>query len=196
MSDTSPSPPALAMTWDRLRRPVWLYDPRTGRKPYANPAALALWAADSLDEFLARDFSARSPSTRARIRRLVDLTADGQTVSERWTFFPHGKPVTAQATISTFRTGTGEDLLLFEAVPHEINAAELRSVEALRHASALISLFDAEGAPLSANPAAYRAYGEDAHDFAARFVVAADGPAILTEARGAPVSGLYAVLTR
>ena len=48
--------------WDRLRRPVWLYDPQTGQKPYANPAALALWGADSLEALAARDFSARSPA--------------------------------------------------------------------------------------------------------------------------------------
>lgn len=80
--------------WDRLRRPVWLYDPDTGHKPYANPAALALWGADSLEALASRDFSARSPAMKTRIRRLVERTSLGEAVSERWTFFPHGHPVT------------------------------------------------------------------------------------------------------
>lgn len=181
--------------WDRLRRPIWLYDPRTGRKPYANPAALTLWAADSREEFLARDFSARSPAMKARIRRLVELTAGGATVSERWTFFPHDQPVTTQATISAFRTEAGEDLLLFEAAPEEIAAEERRSVEALRHASAMISLFDDEGRRLFANPAAYAAYGGEEGDFAARFADPAAGAEMLASARTTVVSRLHAVIT-
>ena len=181
--------------WDRLRRPVWLYNPRTGRKPYANPAALALWAADSLDEFRTRDFSARSPAMMARIRRLVEQTADGAAVDERWTFFPHGAPVTTQATISGFRSDDGEDLLLFEAAPEDVHADERRAVEALRHASALISLFDPEGGRLFVNPAAYRAYGSNDGDFGSRFAVPAEGEAMLAAAAGAAVSGLCAVVT-
>ena len=191
----SNSPSSIGRDWDRLRRPVWLYDPQTGRKPYANAAALALWAAESLDEFRARDFSARSPATQARIRRLVDLTADGTAVSERWTFFPHGSPVTTQATISAFRGDDGQDLLLFEAAPEEIRAEERRSVEVLRHASALISLFEVDGVSLFANPAAYQTYGREDATFSSRFADPADGAAMLTVAATAAVSGLHAVVT-
>ena len=111
--------------WDRLRRPVWLYDPQTGQKPYANPAALALWGADSLEALAARDFSARSPAMKARIRRLVQATADGEAVSERWTFFPHGQPVATQATVSTIVSAAGQSLLLFEATVEEVPALSL-----------------------------------------------------------------------
>ncbi|WP_292110156.1 response regulator [Brevundimonas sp.] len=186
---------SFGAAWDRLRRPIWLYDPQTGRKPYANPAALALWAADSREEFLARDFSARSPAMKARIRRLVELTAGGATVSERWTFFPHDQPVTTQATISAFRTDAGEDLLLFEAAPEEIAAEERRSVEALRHASAMISLFDDDGRRLFANPAAYAAYGGEEGDFASRFADPPAGAEMLAGARTTAVSCLHAVIT-
>ena len=186
---------SFGAAWDRLRRPIWLYDPQTGRKPYPNPAALALWAADSREEFLARDFSARSPAMKARIRRLVELTAGGATVSERWTFFPHDQPVTTQATISAFRTDAGEDLLLFEAAPEEIAAEERRSVEALRHASAMISLFDDDGRRLFANPAAYAAYGGEEGDFASRFADPAAGAEMLAGARTTAVSCLHAVTT-
>lgn len=187
--------PWFGKAWDSLRRPVWLYNPQTGHQVYANPAALTLWAAESLDEFLSRDYSPRTPAVRARIQRLVDLTVDGNAVNERWTVFPNGQPVTTQATASAFQGDGGETLLLFEAEPEEVHADELRAGEALRHASALISLFDPQGAPLFANPAVYRAYGCDSGDFASRFVVPDEGMAMLAAARGAAVNGLHAVVT-
>ncbi|WP_309628165.1 response regulator [Brevundimonas sp.] len=190
-----PDPSSVA-AWNCLKRPVWLYDPQTGRKPYANPAALALFGAASLDALAARDFSARSPAIKARIRRLVDRTADGETVRERWTFFPHGQPVTAEATVSALTDEEGQLLLLFEAAPEDIPAEERRAAEALRHASAVISLFDGEGRRLFSNPAAFRAYGDAEENFACRFAEPAEGLAMLAAASRAPVSGLRAVLTR
>jgi len=181
--------------WDRLRRPVWLYDPQTGQKPYANPAALALWGADSLEALAARDFSARSPAMKARIRRLVQATAHGEAVSERWTFFPHGRPVATQATVSAMVDGAGQSLLLFEATVEEVPAEERRAAEALRHASTLISLFDGDGARLFSNPAAFRAYGDAEGSFVARFAVPAEGVAMLAAAGAAPVAALRAVHT-
>ncbi len=182
--------------WDRLRRPVWLYDPQTGQKPYANPAALALWGADSLEALAARDFSARSPAMKARIRRLVQATAHGEAVSERWTFFPHGQPVATQATVSAIVDGAGQSWLLFEATVEEVPAEEQRAAEALRHASTLISLFDGDGARLFSNPAAFRAYGDSEDSFVARFAVPAEGLAMLATAGAAPVAGLRMVHTR
>lgn len=190
------APVGFVTGWDRLRRPVWLYDPHTGHKPYANPAALALWGADSLEALAARDFSARSPAMRARIRRLVDRTADGEAVSERWTFFPHGHPVTTQATVSAIVDDEGRPLLLFETTVEDVPAEERRAAEALRHTSTLISLFDADGARLFSNPAAFRAYGDTEDDFIARFAVYGEGLAMLAAAGGAPVSALRAATTR
>ena len=42
-----------ARGWDRLRRPVWLFDNIDKRHIYANDAALKLWGADCREEFLA-----------------------------------------------------------------------------------------------------------------------------------------------
>lgn len=185
-----------AAGWDLLRRPIWLFDPRTGHKPYANPAALALWGAADLPELAARDFSARSPAMKARIRRLVEQTAQGQVINDRWTFFPHGHPVTARTTVSAIIDEDGRSLLLFEATVEAVSSDEQRAAEALRHASTLISLFDVDGARLYSNPAAFSAYGQAEDDFAARFAVASEGLAILMEAGGAPVTGLHVANTR
>ncbi len=155
--------------WDALRRPIWLFDPHRLRGVYANAAALSLWGADSLDELLSRDFSQLSRAVTARTERLAQATAAGDEVSEQWTFYPNGEPVTVQATISTCHMDDGQPVLLFEASPTEVDASERRAVEALRHTSTLITLFDKDGRAIFANPAAYSAYGSMHHDFDARF---------------------------
>lgn len=194
------SPDALelfARASDRLRRPVWLYDPGTSRGVYANPAALALWGAETLDELLARDFSILSPAVKVRTDRLVELTAGGEEVSERWTFYPKGQPFTVEATISTFRMGDGRDVLLFEASPTEVGAGERRAVEALRHTSAAITLFGRDGARLFANPAAYGAYGADGREFSNHFADPEAGQAMFdVAAAGESVAGVHRVATR
>ena len=83
----TPDPLELfASASDRLRRPVWLYDPHRSRGVYANRPALALWGAETLEDLLARDFSVLSPAVKSRTDRLVQLTANGGEVSERWPF--------------------------------------------------------------------------------------------------------------
>ncbi|HEY0104263.1 MAG TPA: response regulator [Brevundimonas sp.] len=186
----------FAPAWDRLRRPVWLYDPHASRGIYANPCALALWGAESLEELLGRDFSVLSPAVKARTDRLVALTSAGEEISESWTFYPKGQPFTVQATISAFRLWDGYDVLLFEASPTEVAPDERRAVEALRHTSALITLFDAEGRRLFANPAAYSAYGSD-DAFSQRFIDASESDSLFSAAaRGQGVDGVCEVRTR
>jgi len=190
------APHRYGAAWDRLRRPIWLYDPHTGQKPYANPTALALWGAESLAALSDRDFSAQSPAMKSRIQRLVEQTAQGEAVSERWAFFPHGQPVMAQAVVSRFVDDDGEPLLLFEATLQDVPPEERRAAEALRHASTLISLFDIDGTRLFSNPAAFSAYGEMEGDFATRFAVPEEGQAMLAAAADGPVSELRAVNTQ
>ena len=147
-----------------------MFDPATARGVYANASALTLWGASTLDELLARDFSKLSPAVRARTDRLRAATADGSEVSERWTFYPNGQPVTVLATISTFHMDDGRRVLLFEAAPLDVEAEESRAVEALRHTSALITLLDGAGNILFSNPSAYAAYGAAEVGLTARFV--------------------------
>ena len=165
----TPELPADLSGWDRLRRPVWLFDPETCRGLYANAAAVALWGAESREELLGRDFSELSPAVRTRMQRLALATADGDAVTERWSFYPGGQPVTVKAVISSFALADGRTVLLFEAASIDVEPEELRAVEALRHSANLISLFDERGRSTFANPAAFAAYGDDAAGFAGRF---------------------------
>ncbi len=174
--------------WDGLRRPIWLFDPVGLRGVYANDAALILWGAQSREELLARDFSQLSPAVLARTERLARATAGGETVDEQWTFYPQGAPVTVQATISTYRLDDGRPVLLFEAAPAEVKAGERRAVEALRHTSTLITLFDSDGAAIFANPAAFAAYDAAEHPFLARFIDSARGEALFAQASGGAIA--------
>lgn len=146
--------------WDSLRRAVWLFDPDSCFGVYANRTALALWGATDLEELLSRDFSKLSPAVRARTDRLKAVTADGEPVEERWTFYPNGEPLTVQALISTVALDDGREVLLFEATEADVGVEERRAVEALRHSAGPVGLFDATGAVLFANPGVFSAYGE------------------------------------
>lgn len=187
---------AARAAWDRLRRPVWLFCPVSCRGVYANPPALELWGAESLDELLARDFSNLSTAVRTRTDRLRAQTANGEEIDESWTFYPRGQPVTVRAVISTVVLADGRDVLLFEAAPLDVEAEERRAVEALRHSAGPVGLFDGEGTPLFANPAAYAVYGPD-KGFLDRFAETAEGQAVLAMALAGEETGvLHAMKTR
>lgn len=172
-----------------------MFDPKALRGVYANSAALELWGATDLAELLARDFSVLSPAARARTDRLHETTTGGAVVDERWTFYPQGRPVTVDASISQVLVA-GREVLLFEASPVDLEAEARRAVEALRHCAGPISLFDADGAALFASPAAYSAYAHDG-DFHARFVDAEVGrDAWRSAVSGEPNAATVAVRTR
>lgn len=182
--------------WDDLRRPIWLFDPASRRGVYANPAALELWEAESLEALQARGFGQLSPAAEARVERLVRETADGSAVCEQWTFYPNGHPVSVSAVISTYRLEDGTPVLLLEASPLVADSEQNRATEALRHTSTLISLFDTEGRPIFSNPAAFAAYGTSG-SFASRFAEPDRARPLLEAAlAGNPVSDVCQVVTR
>ena len=183
--------------WDALRRPIWLFDPASRRGVYANPAALELWEADSLEALLARGFGQLSPAAEARVERLARETADGSVVCDQWTFYPNGHPVTVAAVISTYLLEDGTPVLLVEASPIAADGDENRATEALRHTSTLISLFDPEGRPIFSNPAAFAVYGTATDGFEARFAEPERAPALLAAAlAGNAVVDVCQVVTR
>lgn len=168
--EISASIAARFSAWDLLRRPIWLFDPSAGTLLHANPAAVAFWGADTLDALLARDVSVLSPAVQARIARLVRVTANGGSIKETWTLYPNGSPVSTEATISTLALDDGRSVLLIEADRLEIDPEEVRAIEALRHTTTLISLFDPDGQPLFSNPAAFAVYAGQCRSFGERFV--------------------------
>lgn len=152
---------------DRLRAldqsvlPVWVYDHDALCFRWANPAALELWQASSLAEFLARDVSNPSASTRTRLDNYLLALKKGQRVSEDWTLYPHGKPQTMTLHGSAIELDDGRLAILFQAVQKEtpIEPSMIRGVEALRHTALMVSIHDEQGRVLFHNPAALQAFG-------------------------------------
>ncbi|WP_437956791.1 PAS domain-containing protein [Sorangium sp. So ce119] len=175
-------------------------DPDHLRFRWANAAAVRLWKAGSLDELLARDLSDMSQAAQARLAGYMARFRQGDTAEDTWTVYPGGKPVPLRAFFSGIDLDDGRQGILIQAVFDEgaPEAARSRSVEALRHSSVMVTLLDAQGGVLLHNPAALRAFGEDA-PFDERFVdralapelVAAvsEGQAISREARVMTLQG-------
>ena len=187
---------SLALGFDHLRRPIWVFDDARKRKLYANRAALDLWAASSLNELLARDFADQSPAVRARMDDIARRIEGGGAVEESWTFYPNGAPVAVRTTISRIDLPDGGRAMLFEGAPLETDAEERRAIEALRHTSAMVSLYSKDGARIFGNPAALTHYPATDICFAETFVNRDIGEALWASlVAGEPVEGAYWVIT-
>jgi signal transduction histidine kinase len=140
--------------FDITKRTMW----------WANAAARRLWEADSLDEMLARDYEDMSEATIVRLERYFERLQRGEVIVEQWTFYPRGIATTVRATFSGIDIEHGRLAMFSEAVPiasSQLEADALRGVEALRHTSAMISMYTPELKLLTANPAALSAFPDD-----------------------------------
>ena len=142
--------------------PVWVYDHDALCFRWANPPALELWRAATLDDFLARDLSQPSESTRTRLDNYMQALRRGGTVSEDWTLYPHGKPMTMVLHGSGIELDDGRLAILFQATQKEarLEPSMIRAAEALRHTSLMVSIHSESGESLFHNPAALRAFGD------------------------------------
>jgi rsbT co-antagonist protein RsbR len=145
--------------------PCWVYDHDKLCFRWANAAALELWGAPTLEDFLARNVSNPSASTRTRLDNYMLGLKQGRTVSEDWTLYPHGKPTTMVLHGSAITLDDDRMAILFQASLKEtpIEPSMIRATEALRHTSLIISIHDEQGAVLFHNPAALRAFGDASH---------------------------------
>ncbi len=141
--------------------PMWVFDMLRQRMLWANPAGVAFWKADSLDEFLARDFADLSPATITRNQVVMAEHAAGRTARAQWTVYPKGQPVTFNAHSIGIQLPDGRVAILYEAhsTTLDLDPATLRGVEAIHNTSVLIALFGLRGNAVMRNPAAVRAFG-------------------------------------
>lgn len=150
--------------------PAWVFDLDAFRQRWANARALELWRAASREEFYARDYSDMSASTQARIRGYIEGFGEGKSAEEEWTLYPRGEPVTVKLFMSGVPLDDGRTGVLMQGFVKEKapDADLVRSIEALRHTSMMVTLLDGEGGILLQNPSAQSTFGPSA-PFHARF---------------------------
>jgi len=150
--------------------PSWVFDLDFFRQRWANKPALELWRAKTAEELYARDYSDMSESTRVRMRGYIEGFRVGRTAEEEWTLYPKGEPQTMKLFMTGVPLDDGRTGVLIQAfVKEKAPSPDLvRSIEALRHTSVMVTLLDTAGEIVLQNPAALRAFGADA-PFRARF---------------------------
>ena len=162
---------------EHLRLPVWVFDVDHQRILWANPGALALWGAHDVMTLRARDLSEMSVSVRRRLAQFrTDCERSARSFSEHWTFFPEGRPLTAEAVISPFPLASGRMALLVHVMyeNREGSSETLRSIQALMHTTSMISLYDTDWKRLYCNPAARDALPDDGDRLGDHFAVPSD----------------------
>lgn len=171
--------------------PTWVFDLDFFRQRWANKPALELWRASTPEELYARDYSDMSESTRARMRGYIDGFRVGRTAEEEWTLYPKGEPVTLKLFMTGIPLDDGRTGVLIQAfVKEKAPSPDLvRSIEALRHTSVMVTLLDTEGEIVLQNPAAQRAFGASA-PFRARFPDDVIPEALLSATRSGEVFSL------
>ena len=172
---------------DRLRTALWVFDIDHARVIWANPAALRVWRADSLNELSARDLRRdMSPAVAARLKQYQeDFIATDASFSEVWTLYPQGKPQSLRCLFSGVRLADGRMAMFCEGLAEFNDTPEaLRSAEALLHSSVMITLYDLDGDILYSNPAARSAAptskGDGQAPLAARLADADDHQRLVT----------------
>ncbi|MCT7960245.1 response regulator [Laspinema sp. D1] len=103
-----------------LRSPIWLFDLEQLQLWWANPAALQLWGAGSLEELRQRDFREILGATRPRLTGYCKRLKSGETAIEQWTFYPQGEAVQIPCLCSEMEIDEGRLALLVEGVSPEI----------------------------------------------------------------------------
>jgi diguanylate cyclase (GGDEF)-like protein/PAS domain S-box-containing protein len=150
----------VALEWTDT--PMWVFDLIEKRMRWANSAGLNYWNSDSLDEFLARDFSDLSESAIARNQVQMTLHASGLTGRDQWTVYPKGKPTTLNAHSIGIEMDDGTLAILYEAtqVATPLDPSVLRGAEAMQQTPVIIALHRlCDGSAVMRNPAAVRHLG-------------------------------------
>ncbi len=153
-------------TFDLLQNPIWVFDIEKLQMRWANQTSLHLWNASTRQQLISRNFSDISESTRIRLQSYLHQFQQGKTLSEQWTFYPDGEPVSVYCRCSGIRIDNGRLAMLVEGIVQtndRIEPETLRSIEALRHTTLMVSLYTIEGLPLLQNPAALSCYGDMQH---------------------------------
>lgn len=164
-----------------LTAPIWIFDIEHSCMVWANGAALTLWGAANVTELRERDLgSDMSRTVKRRLLSYLKRFRAGQHVRERWTLYPANQPRTVLCNCRGIELDDGRMAMLVEgSIDEAIDEDALRSLEAVRHTSVMISLYAEDGRLLSRNPAAHAALADDERSLVDHFSSAQAAHALL-----------------
>ncbi|MBO0348831.1 response regulator [Phormidium pseudopriestleyi FRX01] len=110
------NPFKLSSCLSLLRSPIWVFDLEQLQLWWANPAALQLWGAASLDALQQRDFREILGAKNPRLKGYSKRLKSGETAIEQWTFYPQGEAVQIPCLCSGMEIDQGRLALLVEGV--------------------------------------------------------------------------------
>ncbi|MCP4433183.1 MAG: diguanylate cyclase, partial [Gammaproteobacteria bacterium] len=162
----------LASVLESLAIPVWIFDIDYSRIYWANPSALGLWNANSLDELRQRDMASdMSPSVSQRLHQYQEDFRQGKTFVEPWTLYPKGQPRSLDCQFSGIKIEGDRIAMLCQVLEiDKRNPETLRGLQALLMTSVMVSLYSENGEIVYANPAARSMLGNGEHSLQAHFV--------------------------
>ena len=154
--------PAIQAFTDRLASPLWVFDIEHHAMVWANPAAVQLWGEDSPASLRARDFGATmTEAVRQQLADYLRRLQAGEVIIDTWSFFPHGNPVTVHCACQPFHLKDGRVAMLVEGTRLDVlDSPTQRALQALRHSSMLVSVYDESLSVISRNPAAASRLGD------------------------------------
>lgn len=153
----------------RQRTPLWLYEFEKFAITWANPAALRLWNATSVEELAARELGRdMSDNVRSRLKQYCeDFQAyPDRTFRETWTLYPSDTPLLLECTFRWCPMPDGRPATLVEG--RRMDASDpvtVRSLDALLHSEVMTALFSEDGRALYANRAMREYMGPIAQKF-------------------------------
>ncbi|HAA55133.1 MAG TPA: hypothetical protein DCE42_10265 [Myxococcales bacterium] len=165
MSLQSHDDPQLTLL-SRLNTAIWISDVESTKIVWANPSALRLWLADSLEELLSRDTSDASETARQTLQHLHTKASAGKTILAQRPIYPKGEPIFIEMHINTYALPEGRKGLLIEGrhLEQDLIAPQvLQRAEATRYAPICISTHSLDGTLLTANTKARSCLGNTFH---------------------------------
>ncbi|MFN3199885.1 MAG: ATP-binding protein [Bradymonadia bacterium] len=107
----------LPKVFKHMSAPVWVLNLSDMAFTEATGSALNLWGSTDLQALNSRLKAPSSKMFRARLRSYCDRVADGRVLKEAWTFYPEGRPVKREVTLSGTRCMKDQVFLIGEVLP-------------------------------------------------------------------------------
>ncbi|RVU32617.1 putative bifunctional diguanylate cyclase/phosphodiesterase [Neptunomonas marina] len=164
-----------------LHNAIWVYDVQKYRIHWANVQALDFWESESLDELCQRDFRENmSDAVYALLEGDLDNFRDGAVYKQWWTMFPRGIRKEAYCCFSGIELADGRAAMMVQSLVTK----DLLETELSVHSAATVaSLWNLDGALMSANPMFTDLYGKELDRFEALFSSAAQAKELLAAVR-------------